>query len=72
MISLVMLRGNTFGKVTANIGAVAGVLLLIGNFTVGYDSSGTIAIVVVTRYVLLSVWLFLAAHALYGRAQGYD
>jgi len=64
IISLVMLRNNTFNKVTAYMGILANVLLLGGDFSVGIPHSNLISTLFGIGYVLLTVWFFLLGRRL--------
>jgi len=64
IISLVMLRNNTFNKVTAYMGILANVLLLGGDFSVGIPHSNLISTLFGIGYVLLAVWFFLLGRRL--------
>jgi hypothetical protein len=64
VISVVMLRNNIFNKVTAYMGILAGVLLLVGDFSAGVLHSNIIAILFGVGYVLLITWFFLVARNL--------
>jgi hypothetical protein len=66
VISLVMLRSNIFKKVTAYLGILASVLLLVGDFSAGVIPPLTIvATFFGIGYVLFSTWFFLVARRLF-------
>ena len=67
VISLVMLRSRShvFGKVTAYMGVLASVLLLVGDFSIGMAHSNIIATLIGIGYVLLMTWFFLIARRLF-------
>jgi hypothetical protein len=65
VISAVMLYSETFGKVTAGVGIMASVLLLIGDFATTADSpSNPLAILIASGYLLLMAWFFLVGRKL--------
>jgi hypothetical protein len=72
VISLVMLRDNTFGKATAYTGILASVLLLIGDIGLSIARSGAIAALVGVGYVLLVIWLFMVSQNLLRRGTGHQ
>jgi hypothetical protein len=61
VISAVMLRTNIFNKVTAFMGLLSGILLLVGDISVGIAPSNIIAILTGIGYMLLMTWFFLIA-----------
>ncbi len=65
VISVVMLRDITFGKITAYVGILASVLLLIGDFCAGSSPSILIAGLFGIGYLLLVIWLFRVARRLF-------
>jgi hypothetical protein len=65
VISIVMLRSNTYSKLTAYVGLLASVLLLVGDVTVGIPQSNIIAGLFGVGYVLLTTWFFLVAARLF-------
>jgi hypothetical protein len=66
VISLVMLRSNIFKKVTAYMGILASVLLLVGDFSAGIiPALPIVAILFGIGYVLLMIWFFLIARRLF-------
>jgi hypothetical protein len=68
VISAVMLRSNIFKRVTAYVGILANVILLIGDFSAGIiPSSITVATLFGIGYVLLTTWFFLIAQGLFSR-----
>jgi hypothetical protein len=65
VISFVMLRSNSFGKVTAFVGILSSALLLAGDFGTTESSPSTIvAVLIGIGYVLLMTWFFLIARRL--------
>ncbi len=71
VISAVMLRDSYFDKAPAFMGIIAGVLLLVGDFSAGIISpSKIIATLFAIGYVFLMGWFFLIARQLFqlGRA----
>jgi len=70
VISLVMLRSNTFDKATAYTGILASAFLLVGDLGIDIARSSFIAVLVGAGYVLLMVWLFLVARKLIRRGRG--
>ena len=70
VISIIMLRGNIFNKVTAYMGLLSSALLLFGDISEGITHSYVIAILTGIGYVLLIVWFFLIAKSLFQRGQG--
>jgi hypothetical protein len=64
VISLVMLQNNIFNKVTAYMGILAGVLLLVGDFSAGILHSDIITIFFSIGYALMITWFFLVARNL--------
>jgi hypothetical protein len=69
VISIVMLRNKIFSRVTAYVGILASVLLLVGDFTAGVLHSNTITALFGIGYVLLMTWIFLIARRLFHLAQ---
>jgi hypothetical protein len=65
IISILMLRNDSFNKVTAYIGIISSVLLLVGDFTTGVVYSGILTTLFGTGYVLMILWLFLIAGSLF-------
>ena len=65
VISAVMLRTTLFNKLTAFLGMLSSVLLLVGDFSVGITHSYVIAILTGIGYVLLMTWFFLIARRLF-------
>lgn len=65
VISIVMLRNDIFNKVTAYMGFLASVLLLVGDFTAGVLHSDIITTLFGIGYVLLMTWFFLIARRLF-------
>ena len=65
VISAVMLRSNIFNKVTAFMGLLSSILLLVGDISVGIAPSNIIAILTGIGYVLLMTWFFLIARRLF-------
>lgn len=65
VISAVMLRINIFNKVTAFLGMLSSILLLVGDISVGIAPSNIIAIHTGIGYVLLMTWFFLIAWRLF-------
>jgi hypothetical protein len=66
VISLVMLKSNNFGRLTAILGILASLLLLVGDFGTTANSHSTIvAILVGIGYVFLMTWFFLAGRSLF-------
>jgi len=63
IFSFVMLKNNTFSKVTIFTGIFAGVFLFVGDLTVGINSN-IITILFGIRYILLSTWFFMIAQTL--------
>ena len=63
IISIVILKDRHFRKVTGMIGILAGVLLFVGDLTVGIQSS-VITVLFGIGYVLLVIWFFLIAQSL--------
>jgi hypothetical protein len=64
IISFVMLRDKTFGKVAVYTGILASVFLFVGDLTVGVHSIIITALFSV-GYVLLIIWFFLIAQSLF-------
>lgn len=64
VISAVMLRTTLFNKLTAMLGMLSSVLLLVGDFSVGITHSYIIAILTGIGYVLMMTWFFLIARRL--------
>jgi hypothetical protein len=69
VISFLMLRNKTFSRVTAYMGILASVLLLVGDFSAGVLHSNAIAALFGIGYVLLTTWMFLIAQRLFRLAQ---
>jgi hypothetical protein len=67
IISIVMLRSNTFSKLTAYMGIVASVLLFFAGdiATAVFSSSGVIALFIAIGYVFWMVWFLLVSQKLY-------
>ncbi len=66
VISLVMLRSHTFGKVIAGMGILSSILLLIGDMGTSTSShSMVIASLIAIGYMLLVAWFFLVARAFF-------
>ena len=63
IFSFVMLKNNTFSKVTIFTGIFAGVFLFVGDLTVGINSN-IITILFGIGYILLTTWFFLIAQTL--------
>jgi len=62
VISLVMLRNHCFSKVTATMGILAGVVLLIGDFnSTPSVHSNSLALLIGIGYLILMSWFFLIA-----------
>jgi hypothetical protein len=70
VISLVMLRSNTFNRATAFIGILSSLFLLTGDISVAIASSTFIAILTGVGYLLLIIWFFLVAHRLFQMGTG--
>lgn len=70
VISVVMLRSNIFKKVTAYMGILASVLLLVGDFSAGIPHLNIIATLFGIGYVLLMTWFFLIARRLFQLGSG--
>jgi hypothetical protein len=64
ILSLLMLGNSRFGNVIVYSGILAGLLLLLGDLTVGIHSS-IITILFGIGYVLLIIWFFLMARVLF-------
>lgn len=69
VISVVMLRNNIFNRVTAYMGMLAGVLLLVGDFSAGILHSNIIATFFSIGYALLITWFFLVARRIFQLGQ---
>ena len=68
VISAVMLRSNIFKRVTAYVGILANIILLIGDFSAGIiPSSNTVATLFGIGYVLLTIWFFIVAKTLFSQ-----
>lgn len=66
VISLVMLQGAIFDKVTAYLGILASVLLLAGDLSAGaIPPTAVIATLVSIGYVFLMIWFFLVSSKLF-------
>jgi hypothetical protein len=66
VISVVMLRSNIFNKVTAYMGILASVLLLVGDFSAGaIPPLAIIATLFGIGYVCLIIWFFRVARRLF-------
>lgn len=65
VISVVMLQSNIFKKVTAYMGILVSVILLVGDFSVGIPPLNIIATLFGIGYVLLMTWFFLIARRLF-------
>jgi hypothetical protein len=66
VISIVMMRNNSFNKATAYMGILASVLLLFGDFSAGMIPPSTmIASLFGIGYLLLVTWFFLLASTLF-------
>jgi hypothetical protein len=65
VISIVMLRNDSFNKGIAYMGIVASALLLVGDFTAGVVHSDIITTLFGTGYVLMMIWFFLIAGRLF-------
>lgn len=67
LISLIILRSNTFSKLTAYVGIVASVLLFFAGdiATAIISSSSDVAIFIAFGYVLWMLWLLFIAQKLY-------
>jgi hypothetical protein len=63
IISVVILKDRHFRKGTSMIGILAGVLLFVGDLTVGMQSS-MITVLFGIGYLLLVIWFFLIAQGL--------
>jgi hypothetical protein len=64
VISVVMLRNDIFNRSTAYMGILAGVLLLVGDFSAGMFHLNIIAIIFGVGYALLITWFFQVARNL--------
>ena len=64
IISVVILKGKHFGKVTGITGILAGVMLFVGDLTVGMQSSLITGLFGI-GYVLLIIWFFLITKAFF-------
>jgi hypothetical protein len=62
--SFVLLRDKAFGKVTSSAGISASLLLFVGDLTVGVHSNA-ITVLFAVGYLLLTIWFFLVAQALF-------
>jgi hypothetical protein len=65
VVSFVMLRSDTFGKLTAYLGILASACLLVGDFSEGIAHARIIAIAIAVGYVTLMAWLVLIAGRLF-------
>ena len=67
IISIVMLRSNTFSKLTAYIGIVASVLLFFAGdiATAVFSPSAIIALIITIGYLFWMVWLLLVSQKLH-------
>jgi hypothetical protein len=66
VISIVMLRNNSFNKATAYMGILASALLLFGDFSAGIiPPSNMIASLFGIGYLLFVTWFFLIARRLF-------
>jgi hypothetical protein len=67
IISIVMLRSNTFSKLTACVGILASVLLFFAGdiATAVFSSSSVVAVFIAIGYVLWMFWFFRLATKLY-------
>ena len=72
VISVVMLRDNIFNRVTAYVGILASVLLLVGDFSAGVLHSNIITTLFGIGYVLLMTWFFLIARRLFQLGAGHS
>jgi hypothetical protein len=68
IISLLMLKNKTSGNGTIITGILAGVLLLVGDLSVGIHSN-FITILFCMGYMLIIVWFFLIAMSLFRTAR---
>jgi hypothetical protein len=58
-------HNDDLSKKIAYMGILAGVLLLVGDFTVGVVQSDIITMFFAAGYVLMMIWLFLIAGRLF-------
>jgi hypothetical protein len=65
VISFVMLRSKIFNKITAFMGIISSIFLLVGDISVGVSHSDVIAILTGTGYLVLTAWFFLIAQRLF-------
>ena len=72
VISVVMLRNNIFNRVTAYMGILASVLLLVGDFSAGVLHSNIITTLFGIGYVLLMTWFFLISRRLFQLGAGHS
>jgi hypothetical protein len=70
VISVVMLRNSIFNRVTAYMGILASVLLLVGDFSAGVLHSNIITTLFGIGYVLLVTWFFLISRRLFQLGPG--
>ncbi len=72
IISIIMLRGKVFSRLSSYVGIVASVLLLFAGdiATALFSSSNVIAFFIGIGYVLWMVWFFLIARRLYQLSKG--
>lgn len=70
VISIVMLRSKIFNKVTAYLGILSSILLLVGDISLGIVHSYIIAILTGIGFMLMTVWFFLIAQRLIQLGQG--
>ncbi len=72
IISIIMLRGKGFSRLSSYVGIVASVLLLFAGdiATALFSSSNVIAVFIGIGYVLWMVWFFLIARRLYQLSKG--
>jgi hypothetical protein len=61
VISFVMLRSNIFNKVTAFIGIMSSIFLLVGDISVSNSDSNLITIFTGIGYLVFTAWFFLIA-----------
>ena len=65
IISILLLRSDLFGKMTASIGILACVFLLVGDFGTSESThSAAVAALVGAGYVLLTIWFLLIGRKL--------
>lgn len=70
IISFMMLRSDSFSKITAVMGILAGILLIVGDAFTEVTLSIMNSILIAIGYVLMMTWFFVISRRLFQLGQG--